>query len=78
MVLGVPVATGANETALPEGLREKASGFRDLAGRISGLPDAQVAHPLLRQCLGPAKVQHLLRALPAHLTAALAASISDT
>ena len=56
VVLGVPVATRDCEPALRDGLRNTVAEFRELAARISSLPDSQVAHALLRQCLGPAKV----------------------
>ena len=76
VVLGVPVATDANSFHLRDALQGHAAAFRGLAERIAALPDSQVAHALLRQCLGPCNVQHLLRWLPARLTATMATAIT--
>ena len=49
---------------LPPGCALVGAALGALAAAVAGLPDTQVAHSLLRQCLGPAKVLHLLRAMP--------------
>ena len=48
-----------------------------LVEKVVQIPDTQVAHRLLRQCLGPGRVMYALRTLPLAATAALAISATD-
>ena len=60
-VLGVPVAASGNELAMLAYLDAQATRIQADMHRVSKVPDKQVAHSVLRNCLGPVQAQFLLR-----------------
>ena len=62
-VLGVPVVALGHEGALRSHLATLAEGMADQLQLVASLPDKQVAHAILRSCLGPIKASYLLRTL---------------
>ena len=60
-VLGVPVAASGNELAMQAYLDNQASRITADMNRVARVPDKQVAHSVLRNCLGPVQAQFLLR-----------------
>ena len=75
-VLGVPIDAplGEGGRCAEQFTAKLAAKFTSLVGLISRLPDTQVAHRLLRQCLGPGRVTYALRCLPLPDTRNLASS----
>ena len=63
-VLGVPVVALGNETALKTHITTVAHEMAAQMQLVSMLPDKQVAHSILRVCLGPVKASYLLRTVP--------------
>ena len=76
-VLGVPVARSGNDSGLRAYLEREAQRITADLDLISHLPDKQVAHSVLRACLGPVQAQFLLRTVDHSCTREMAATIES-
>ena len=77
-VLGVPVHRPDSMEELGPHLRKAASKLDTALQAVSRLPDPQAAHGLLRKCVGPMKIEALLRALDLSATLPFAAIVDES
>jgi len=77
-VLGVPIHSPLYHAPVGAHLGTLKWKFARTCAAVAALADTQCANPLMRSCLGPAKVQYALPTLPLRHTAVFAADVTAT
>jgi len=70
-VVGVPIQSPLCASAMEAHLGKLGAKCAHICSEVGGLADTQSTHALIRNCLGPLKVQCSLRTLPLCPTAVL-------